>query len=126
MNQEVPISPTLAHIAHRFGIDLSSLAEEALRDRILREPLPALTSRMAIALLTAREEGRRFGHAHIGCEHVFLAILLDRHSIPAQILRDMGAADDVVQQIQTLLGSDVYNRGLGRDRNDKDDSTEHA
>ena len=126
MNDEVPISPTLAHIARRFDIDLSAVAEEALRDRILRQPLPALTSRMAIALLAARQEAQRFGHAHIGCEHVFLGILLDPHSIPTQILRDMGAADDVVQQIQTLLGSDVYNRGLGRDGNDKDNSTENA
>src|SRR5262249_5654470 len=126
MNEEVPISPTLAHIANRFDIDLSALADEALRDRILREPVTALTSRMAMALLTARQEAWRFGHAHIGCEHVFLAILLDPHSVPAQILRDIGAAHDVVQQIQTLLGSDVYNRGLGEDRNDKDNSTQHA
>jgi ATP-dependent Clp protease ATP-binding subunit ClpA len=117
MKECVAISPTLAHMAERFDIDLSSLAEQALRDRILAEPTTALTARMTTALLTARQEGRRLGHSHIGCEHVFLGILLDKHSIPAQILQDMGVGEDVVQRIQTMLASDGYNRRVGGDRN---------
>jgi hypothetical protein len=123
---DVQISETLAYMADRFEIDLASLAEDAITDRILRDPMSALTARMERALLAAREEGRRFGHKHIGCEHVFLAILLDPHAIPSQILRDMGAADDVVQRLRALLGSECYNRPPVGDRHGKDDSSEKA
>jgi len=123
---DVRISETLAHMADRFQIDLSSLAEDALTNVILRDPMSALTARMKRALLAAREEGRRLGHKHVGCEHVFLAILLDRHAIPSQILREVGAADDVVQRIQTLLRSEWYNRPPAGDRRCGDDTSERA
>jgi hypothetical protein len=32
----------------------------------------------------------------LGCERAFLATLLDRHSIPAQILEEAGAIEGVV------------------------------
>ena len=123
---DVEISETLAYMADRFQIDLSSLAEDALTDRILRDPMSGLTARMKTALLAAGEEARRFGHKHIGCEHVFLAILLDQHAIPSQMLREMGAADDVVQRIQTLLGSEWYTQPPVGDRGSEDDSSEKA
>jgi ATP-dependent Clp protease ATP-binding subunit ClpC len=57
----------------------------------------SMTPRMQTALLTAQENARDLGHNHIGCEHVILAILVDRHSLPAQILEESGAIDGVVQ-----------------------------
>ena len=123
---DVRISETLAHMADRFQIDLSSLAEDAITDRILRDPISALTARLQRALLAAREEGRRLGHKHVGCEHVFLAILLDRDAIPSQILQEVGAADDVIQRIQTLLRSEWYNRPPAGDRRDGDDVSQEA
>ncbi|TMD14408.1 MAG: hypothetical protein E6J00_05635 [Chloroflexi bacterium] len=106
---EVAISPTLAGIAKRFNIDLSALAEEALNDRMLRDPVSALTARMRIALLAGLEAARQSGQKHVGTEHVFLAILLDPHSIPSQMLNDIGVRDQLVKQIEALLASKSYN-----------------
>jgi hypothetical protein len=106
----IPISPTLASLARRFDIDLSSLADEALTERILRDPMLALTARMRSALLAAQRLGRDFGHKHIGAEHVFLALLLDDNSLPSQIMQGTGTREEVVEKIRTMLASESYNR----------------
>ncbi len=107
---QVRISPALATIAKRFNIDLSALAVEALTQRILRDSLNALTARMQTALLVAQETAHRFGHKHVGTEHVFLAILLDPHSIPSNMVNDIGVREQVIKEIETMLASDAYNR----------------
>ncbi len=101
-------------MAKRFNIDLSKYADEALGERILRDPVSALTARMQVALLAALKSAREFGHNHVGTEHVFLAILLDPHSLPSQILEDVGAKEDLVKRIQAMLASDSYNRRIER------------
>src|ERR1700682_2333468 len=101
----IPISPTLASLPRRFDIDLSGLADEALTERILRDPMAALTARMRTALLAAQQRGRDIGHKHIGAEHVFLAILLDENSIPSQIMQSTGPRQEVVEKIRTMLAS---------------------
>jgi ATP-dependent Clp protease ATP-binding subunit ClpC len=106
----IPISPTLASLARRFDIDLSGLADEALTERILRDPMSALTPRMRSSLLAAQKLGRELGHKHIGAEHVFLAILLDDHSLPSQIMQSVGTRNEVVEKIRTMLASESYNR----------------
>lgn len=107
---EVTISLHLAQLARRFEIDLTELVDEALLERILREPLTALTPRMREILLSAHQEARRRGHRHIGTEHVFLATLLDRESVPAQLMRQLGTRDSAIEQLQNLLVSDEYNK----------------
>jgi ATP-dependent Clp protease ATP-binding subunit ClpA len=107
---EVSISPTLASMAKRFDIDLSAFADEVLGERILRDPVSALTPRMRVVLLAAKELASEFGHNHIGTEHVFLAILLDPHSLPSQLMRDAGTSKVIVEQIRTMLASESYNR----------------
>ncbi len=107
---EVAISPKLATIAMRFNIDLSALVDEALTERILRDSLTALTARMQAAVLVAQETAHRYGQKHLGTEHLFLAILLDPHSIPSHILKDMGVREQVIKEIETMLASDAYNR----------------
>jgi hypothetical protein len=106
---DVRISPTLAFTAKRFEIDLSSLADEALWERTLHDPVSALTTRMKVALLTARKTALDLGHHHVGTEHVFLGILLDASSLPSQILEDIGAKQAVVDRIRAMLASDSYN-----------------
>jgi ATP-dependent Clp protease ATP-binding subunit ClpA len=106
----IPISPTLASMARRFEIDLSGIADEALTERILRDPISALTARMRSALLAAQRLGRDLGQKHIGAEHVFLAILLDDNSLPSQIMQSIGTRNEVVERIRTMLASDSYNR----------------
>ncbi len=87
---KVAISPKVASIAERFNTDLSALADEVLTQRILRDSLGTLTARMAIAFLVAQQTAQRYRQKHVGAEHVFLAILLDPHSIPSQMLQDIG------------------------------------
>jgi len=110
---EVAISPRLATIARRFNIDLSALVDEALTERILRDSFTALTARMQAALLVAKETSGRFGQKHLGTEHIFLAILLDPHSIPSQMLKELGVRQQVIKEIETMLASDSYNRPAG-------------
>jgi ATP-dependent Clp protease ATP-binding subunit ClpA len=78
----------------------------------VRDPVSALTSRMRKALVAAEQTAGELGHHHIGCEHVFLAILLDRHSIPSQILQQSGTLEEIVQRLQALLAGELYNRGI--------------
>ena len=106
----VSISPTLASLAKRFDIDLSEYADEALTERLLRDPVSVLTARMRTALLGAQKLARDFGHKHIGTEHVFLAILLDGDAIPSQIMDSSGTRNEVVEEIRAMLASESYNR----------------
>src|SRR5258708_35601553 len=94
----ISISPTLASLAKRFDIDLSEYADEALTERLLRDPVSVLTARVRTALLGAQKLARDFGHKHIGTEHVFLAILLDADPIRSQIMDSTGTLNEVVQQ----------------------------
>ncbi len=110
--ESIPVSPFLAEMARRFDIDLASLADEAVRDRMLRDPVRALTPRMQAILLAAHHEARGLGHPHIGTEHIFLAVVLDHASIPSQVLEEMGVVHDVVHRIRALLRSEGYHRGI--------------
>ena len=105
----VPISPTLASMARRFDIDLASIADGVLRDHIVHEAMAGLTARMESAMVAAKMLARQYGHSHVGCEHVFLAILLDADSIPSQFTRKAGAIG-IVEDIAALLKSEQYNR----------------
>src|SRR5579872_7484524 len=96
---EVSISPSLSSMARRFDIDLSALADETLTERILRDPLTALTPRMRTVLLAAQQIAHEYGHQHIGTEHVFLAILLDAHALPTQLLKKASTLDEITSQI---------------------------
>jgi hypothetical protein len=106
----ISISPTLARLAKRFDIDLSVFAEEALTERVLRDPVAMLTARMRTALLASQRLAADSGHEHIGTEHIFLAILLDENALPSQIMQSIGGRDEVVRQVRTLLASDSYSR----------------
>jgi ATP-dependent Clp protease ATP-binding subunit ClpA len=65
---------------------------------------------MRTAVLGAQKLARDFGHKHIGTEHVFLAILLDDHAIPSQIMESIGSRNEVVEKIRAMLASEPYNR----------------
>ena len=65
---------------------------------------------MRTAFLVAHDTARQHGQTHVGTEHVFLAILLDPHSIPSQMLNEIGVREQVMKEIETLLASEPYNR----------------
>jgi hypothetical protein len=68
---EVSISETLDSMARHFNIDLAAVADAAIRDRIVQEPLSRFTSRMLNDLLAAQVVAGQYGHPHIGSEHLF-------------------------------------------------------
>jgi ATP-dependent Clp protease ATP-binding subunit ClpA len=57
-------------------------------------------------VMGAQEQARGLGHNFIGTEHLLLSLLEPDSGGPAEILRDAGLRhDDVVAQIQRLIGS---------------------
>lgn len=54
------------------------------------------TPRLDRVMARSDEIAAEFGHDYIGVEHVFLAIIRDKHSVPTQVLShvtDVGALD---------------------------------
>lgn len=78
--------------------------------------LAALTPEMRHVLVLAHREADRHGHSYIGAEHVFLAILRERQSVPSQLLRDEppSSVDDIIAKIDGMLASAGYNRWSGQ------------
>ena len=74
------------------------------------KPEAPLTTRMRNALHSAQKLAAQFGHRHVGCEHVFLAILLDRNAIPTQVVDEIEATASFVTRIRDILGSESANR----------------
>lgn len=83
----------------------------ALRERIRqrygqREPFATsidipLTEECKRVLAYAAEEADRFGHKHIGSEHLFLGLVREEKSFAGQILREHGASlKEVRRQIE--------------------------
>lgn len=108
----VQIATHFATLARRFDIDLTEIVDEGLRERILRDAVALLTARMQGILLAAHADAIRRGHRHIGTEHVFLAILKDEAALPSQLLREAMSLNDSIKRVETLLGSEGYNRNI--------------
>lgn len=109
------LSTNLTRIARQFSIDLSEIADEAVREKILAAAISQLTSRTMIALLRAEQLAKEAGHHHIGTEHVVLAILMDDHAIPTQVLADSGGREEMIRRLQELLSHESYGRNGRRD-----------
>jgi ATP-dependent Clp protease ATP-binding subunit ClpC len=66
------------------------------------------------ALVRAAEEADRFGHGHIGPEHLWLALLRDE-SVAASALVQRGLQLEALQQrFRTLAGEGPASRALGK------------
>lgn len=78
----------------------AALGEGALRRRGGRRRRPLRTSHMPFsaaaraALERSLREARDLRHRHIGAEHVLLALLGDPHTVPGDVLADVGADPD--------------------------------
>lgn len=108
--RQVPVSPTVARMARRFNIDLDSIVDEALTEHVLHQLTKSLTARAQSSLLAAREIAQQYGQSHVGCEHVFLAILLDQDSVPSQVVTRLKSVDELVNELRLVLKSESYNR----------------
>jgi len=50
-------------------------------------------------------------HGYVGVEHLFLAIIRDRHAVPTQILATIADPDAVESALLGLMNSDGYKTG---------------
>ena len=57
----------------------------------------------------ARQLAAGRDQTHLGCEHLFLALIEDKHGIPAQLLADVADVDALHQRLTDLIDSDLYN-----------------
>ena len=53
------------------------------------------TSRYLAVLEAAMESARRMGHQYVGVEHLFLAIIRDQDSAPAQLLNSIARLSEM-------------------------------
>ena len=73
--------------------------------------VPARTPRYNRVLGASEEVARGMSHRHVGVEHLFLAMLHDRHAVPTQVLGQMVDLDAVESALLALMNSDGYNTG---------------
>lgn len=80
-----------------------------------RVELPVrLTTRAVKVLQLAPEEARRVGASgYIGVEHIFLAILREGESVPAQVVKTLGLDELLRSELEAVLSSPEY-RGTSR------------
>ena len=71
------------------------------------EDQPAPTPRYRRVLANSAEVAREMGHSYIGVEHLFLAIIRDRNSVPAQAL----AARLDLHQVEASLVQEMASAG---------------
>jgi ATP-dependent Clp protease ATP-binding subunit ClpC len=83
-----------------LGVELAQVREQAVQVRPPRDPIPGkmpLTARSQRVLELASEEALEHGRAHIGTEHILLALVRGDGGPGARILRDLGIGADRVE-----------------------------
>jgi ATP-dependent Clp protease ATP-binding subunit ClpA len=69
------------------------------------------TPRYYSVLGATEDVARGMSHRHVGVEHLFLAIIHDRHAVPTQVLGAMVDLDAVESALVSLMNSDGYRNG---------------
>jgi ATP-dependent Clp protease ATP-binding subunit ClpA len=72
----------------------------------MTEPVP--TPRYQRLVAAASKMAADLGHQYVGTEHLFLAIIGDRHAVPTQVLTRLTDLDLVEVELRALLESDGY------------------
>jgi len=70
---------------------------------------PVPTPRYLTIVGASFEVSRIMAHSHVGVEHLFLAMIRDRHAIPTQLLASMINLDAAESALLALMRSDSYN-----------------
>ena len=79
--------------------------------RVVEVDLP-FTPQAITNLRAAVNESRRAGTGQaVGAESIFLAMMRDEHTIPAQILAEMGVHQEAVRRVEETMGSQGYRTG---------------
>lgn len=74
----------------------------------MTNPTPVPTPRYRQIVATASEIAIEGGHQHVGAEHLFLAIIGDRHAVPTQVLAQLADLDQVEAELRAVMASDGY------------------
>jgi ATP-dependent Clp protease ATP-binding subunit ClpA len=69
---------------------------------------PAPTPRYRRLLESAGRLAREMGHAHVGAEHLLLAMVKDRDAVPTQVLAAITNLDQVEARLREVIASDSY------------------
>lgn len=67
-----------------------------------------MTPRCARVLDSAAELAHEMNHQHIGVEHIFLAIIRDRHAVPTQVLADLIDLGGIESRLRDVMNSASY------------------
>jgi ATP-dependent Clp protease ATP-binding subunit ClpC len=67
-----------------------------------------LTPRARQVIVIANQEGERFGHTHIGTEHLLLALVVEGQGVAAQLLKEARVSEQIRQRLEGLLSSESY------------------
>jgi ClpA/ClpB-like protein len=67
-----------------------------------------MTPRCTAILSAAAEFARAMRHAHVGVEHLFLAMAHDPDAVPTQVLAEFVSVDDVASRLRELMASPGY------------------
>jgi ATP-dependent Clp protease ATP-binding subunit ClpA len=66
------------------------------------------TPRFRQVLGSAGEIARSMGHAYVGVEHLFLAILRDPHAVPTQALMAVADIGEAERRLLAIMSSASY------------------
>jgi ATP-dependent Clp protease ATP-binding subunit ClpA len=72
---------------------------------------PVPTPRYLSIVGASFEVARTMGHSYVGVEHLFLAMIRDRHAIPTQVLAAMMDLNAVESALLDLMNSEGYRTG---------------
>jgi ATP-dependent Clp protease ATP-binding subunit ClpC len=80
----------------------------------MTEDTPALTPRMKHTMSHAGELARARGHDYLGTEHLILALIEDSDGIAGLVMKRLGCAAAVRDEVIRIIESDSYSRPLSR------------
>jgi Clp amino terminal domain, pathogenicity island component len=69
---------------------------------------PSVTPRCRKLLESAARLAREMDHAHVGAEHLLLAMVKDRDAVPTQVLAGITNLDRVEARLREVMASDSY------------------
>lgn len=68
------------------------------------------TPRVVRVLAASEREAEKYGHTHIGTEHLLLGLLAEPDGIAGQVLMKLGVAQAAAAGIRQTIESEGYNR----------------
>src|SRR6266478_4185905 len=107
--------PALTSVVLPSATSIAAIRKEIEERTTLREKtstsvdLP-LTNEAKRVLAYAAEEAERFGHKHIGSEHLLLGLLREKNSLAAQLLNEEGV---ILEQARLEMASSPPEPGFG-------------